>query len=347
MRAIIVGDVWPRKMARQALAARLGLGSREEVALFLWTLDATVAGGLQRANRTILTFAPADLEGLTLGRRNVVVAGSNHLGDTGPEGVIATLEALEASGLDYVGAGRDECRAKRPLVCETDAGRIAVLAFAETEPWVGAIAADRSLPGVWPFEIDACAESVAAAARQADHVWVYLHWGHEFVRFPEPRQRRAVKRLAEAGATLVVASHTHVALGRERFGATEVFYGLGNFLFPDILTERGYRSRWDRVSRTGLMLDGTFARRWSWTVKEIRLDRQGLPECRPGAGARLCPDYGAGEYADVDRYDRLYPSIRRREAARYAARRMVAMTWGERIYRVGQCLGVRQGGADV
>ena len=60
---------------------------------------------------------------------------------------------------------------------------------------------------------------------------VYLHWGVEGHACPSPSQRILARDLADAGADVVVGSHTHVLQGAGWLGDTYVDYGLGDFLW--------------------------------------------------------------------------------------------------------------------
>lgn len=308
MRALIVGDVWPQAIRTDELARRLGICDDSRPDLFVWTCDASASGVPLRCQRTILTFEPEVLRHMRIGANNLVVAASNHLNDTGPRAVAGLLESFKQHGFHYVGAGVNKTETTMPPVLSTPAGPITFLAFAETEPWVGAVPAELSAPGVWPYDEDKCVDAISSAAQNSEYVWVYLHWGREFIRYPEPRQRRAARRFAEAGATLVVASHTHVPLGWERIGKAYVFYGLGHFLFPNMRTEYGHTYRWDSVSRSGLALEGRSRdRHWAWTAKNIKLSAYGLPRIVGIAGRNVCPDYGEACYADLTAYEDMYP----------------------------------------
>lgn len=337
MLALILGDIWPYDLEEGELSLRLGFASDTKPELVIWTLDAAIAGIHAWRNRTALTFPSELLQSLRLGNTNIVVGASNHVTDTGPEGVLRLCNVMRDQGFRYVGLGADATEAKQPLFISTCAGRVALLAAAETEAWVGAIAAGSGIPGVSAYQEGALIQSVAAARAEADHVWVYLHWGREFVRFPEPRQRRAARSLVDAGASLVVASHTHVPMGREQVGDAHIFYGLGNFLFRDMITESGYTYRWDNVSRSGLAIFGSACgKNWEWTPKAVTLDLNGVPTIGSIADASLCPDYGVGVHSDLRRYTRVYPWLRRVELVRYYLRRLMVMTSSERRFRLRQ-----------
>ena len=69
----------------------------------------------------------------------------------------------------------------------------------------------------WPLPARAAPaallDAVEAAAATADLVVVYLHWGREYQACPSQRQRLLARELAEAGADVVVGTHSHVLGG--------------------------------------------------------------------------------------------------------------------------------------
>ncbi len=72
---------------------------------------------------------------------------------------------------------------------------------------------------------------VRAAARNADVVVVYFHWGIELARRPSARQKLLAKVALDAGAAVVLGAHPHVLQPRERRADRFVAWSLGNFVF--------------------------------------------------------------------------------------------------------------------
>ncbi len=337
-RALIAGDVYPSAADRGALLAACGVTEQPEI--FLFTLDAALAAGPPRPRQTCLAFTAEHLEALHLGQTTVAVTASNHLSDFGAGGTQATLAELDRRGLRQVGAGMDQRAARQPLELDLDAGRLAILGWAETAPRVGAQAARDQHAGVNELAIERAVQEVHQAAERADWVWAVLHWGEEYVRFPDAEQRRDARRLADAGADLVVAAHTHVPLGFERHGKASIYYGLGNFLFPGFREARGYHYRFHPQARRGLVLDGQLGRGgWSWQARGLRHDRHGLP--RP-ATAR-CPNYARILDREPTAYAIQYRGLRRREWAVRVGQRLLYMSMDERRFRLRQLFGGKSG----
>jgi capsule synthesis protein PGA_cap len=103
-------------------------------------------------------------------------------------------------------------------------------------------------------------------------------------RLPTPDQRRWARRMAEAGADLIVGHHPHVLQPFEAIGGVPVFYSLGNFLFSDMYW-RGC-SKQGAPFLTKLRLH-PLSRRTGWA--EVVLER-GAPTAARFHPARLGKD---------------------------------------------------------
>jgi poly-gamma-glutamate synthesis protein (capsule biosynthesis protein) len=156
-----------------------------------------------------------------------VTLANNHALDFGPQALLDTLEHLEAAGIAWVGAGRDEAEARAPCILPASGLRLRVVA-ATDHPAAYAAAPDR--PGVAHADLRrGLPEWLRAAARpapDADAVLVTPHWGPNMATAPVPHVRRAAAALVAEGATLVAGHSAHVFQGV----AGRVLYDLGDFI---------------------------------------------------------------------------------------------------------------------
>lgn len=65
----------------------------------------------------------------------------------------------------------------------------------------------------------------------ANLVVVTVHWGSEFLDWPNRNQREATKWLVDHGAHLIIGHHPHVVQSPEMIQGSPVFFSLGNHLF--------------------------------------------------------------------------------------------------------------------
>jgi poly-gamma-glutamate synthesis protein (capsule biosynthesis protein) len=177
----------------------------------------------------VFTFDPALLSGLREAGIDAVTIGNNHIGNAGPSGVVETVRHLGELGIAHVGAGRDRAAAHAPAWFEVAGQRVAVLGYDAVRPSGRATTQRAGTAGlVW-----ARYRGDIAAARKAgaDIVVVLPHWGVEFTATPTRTQRDQARALVEAGATLVLGSHSHWAGAMELVGGSPVLYSLGNLVF--------------------------------------------------------------------------------------------------------------------
>ncbi len=69
------------------------------------------------------------------------------------------------------------------------------------------------------------------AAATSDVVVVMLHWGTQYTRCADDRQRRTAEALAADGADILVGGHAHRPQGAGWTGRSYVGWGLGNFVW--------------------------------------------------------------------------------------------------------------------
>ena len=68
---------------------------------------------------------------------------------------------------------------------------------------------------------------------------VYVHWGSEFLDWPDKKQRQAAEWLVDNGADLIVGHHPHLVQKPERLHGRAIFYSLGNLVRPKISIDTG------------------------------------------------------------------------------------------------------------
>jgi len=201
------------------------------------------------------------------GVRAVTLA-NNHLMDYGPDGVVDTLETLDAAGIAHFGAGRTLAEARKPAIVEVGGLRIAFLGYlilgaAHPEPAV--VWATETTAGVaghpsdWTVVERMVREDVTAARKEADLVIPFFHWGREGSKGPDAYQLALAKAAVESGAAAVLGAHPHVLHGMERMGQVPVFYSLGNFVFGGNWNPRDkdsvlVKARFDRSGYLGAEL---------------------------------------------------------------------------------------------
>ena len=162
---------------------------------------------------------------------DVVSLANNHTLDYGREALSDTFAALDGAGILYGGAGDSAERAKQVQVIEVHGkkyGFIAVSRVVPTADWK----VENAVPGLFScYDTTALVEVIKEARETCDYVAVYPHWGVEYQAYPEANQTQIAKACIDAGADVVVGSHTHCLQGVSYIEGKPVFYSLGNFIF--------------------------------------------------------------------------------------------------------------------
>jgi len=165
---------------------------------------------------------------------------SNHSVDRGYDGVVATLDALDAAGMGHVGTARSAQEKAEPQIYElTRADRTVRIAHLSATYGLNGL----PMPAQAPWAVDLIdASKIVAQARAArdagaDLVLVSMHAGVEYTETLTDQQVDVVRRLAKSRAVdLVIGHHAHVPQRIDRVGRGPdgdgmwVAYGLGNLL---------------------------------------------------------------------------------------------------------------------
>ncbi len=154
---------------------------------------------------------------------------STHALDRGPAGVDATVNALEAAGIDQSGMARTPEEVVQdvfsvggiPLAHLSYTFSFNGLPLPKGEPWRSNL--------IDPARI--IADAADARARGAQIVIVSMHWGAEGLPVITSEQRRIAEQLTASGQIdLIVGHHVHVIQPIEQVNGRWVVYGMGNFL---------------------------------------------------------------------------------------------------------------------
>jgi poly-gamma-glutamate capsule biosynthesis protein CapA/YwtB (metallophosphatase superfamily) len=188
----------------------------------------------------VFTMDPKLLAGLDRAGIDVVSLANNHIVNAGAIGVTQTIRRLDNLGIAHAGAGRSAAAARRPAWLEAAGLRIAVLAYNGVAPRRNAT---RTTAGAAPLEIAPIRDDIRAARRAgADVVIVVPHWGREYTDAVTAEQRRLAAALVDAGADVILGSHSHWAGPLELVDGRLVVHSLGDLVFDlqhDARTQQG------------------------------------------------------------------------------------------------------------
>jgi hypothetical protein len=155
---------------------------------------------------------------------------SNHAMDKGPQGVAATLAAMDTAGLRHAGMARNPNEANQSTILEVRGLRVGLLSYTYGLN-SGPLPPDRRwlVKTIEPRRI--VADAQAARQAGAQFVVVLVHWGQEYQAAPTPSQRELARRLLAAPEVdLILGHHAHLVQPIQRVQGKWVAYGMGNSL---------------------------------------------------------------------------------------------------------------------
>ncbi|OLZ42317.1 poly-gamma-glutamate biosynthesis protein [Natrinema saccharevitans] len=168
---------------------------------------------------------------------------NNHALDFGPTALLDTVDALEDAGMGFAGAGETPTAARAPATVSIGDVDVAVVSVADHYAEYGATA-DR--PGTAYVEFDPeSAESrrlvgeslERAKATEPDLLVASVHWGPNWVEYPDDDLRAFGHWLIDRGVDLVHGHSAHVVQGVERYGDGLVLHDTGDIVDDYVIKE--------------------------------------------------------------------------------------------------------------
>ncbi|MDR0419299.1 MAG: CapA family protein [Prevotellaceae bacterium] len=166
---------------------------------------------------------------------NVMITANNHSCDKGAGGIKGTIEKLDSLGIIHTGmfSGSAQRTSRYPLIIEKNGIRLAVLNYTYgtngikvPQPYIVNLINEEQI----------VADVDLAKNLQPDIIVACMHWGDEYVSYPNRRQKRLASLLDSLGVRLIIGSHPHVVQPMIFQPADSVkesrltVYSLGNFI---------------------------------------------------------------------------------------------------------------------
>lgn len=179
----------------------------------------------------IFTFPTSTANLLAKNNIKLVNLGNNHIGNFGEGGIFSTKKYLDKARVKYFGGADIDDNIYRT---EIAGNKISFVSFNE----FGGENAEK------------ISQKISEEKNSGQIVFVYTHWGDEYVPPPE-RVKRLARSFIYAGAEMIIGSHPHIVQESEtlrlRSGQEgKIYYSLGNFIFDQY---------WNKEVSTGLVLE--------------------------------------------------------------------------------------------
>lgn len=166
---------------------------------------------------------------------DVLTTANNHSNDSGPAGLVSTLDILDKYGFYHTGTFRDstEHYAFYPLIIYKNNFKLALLNYTYGTNGV------RTKPPTIVNIIDEqtiLKDLQTAKKLEPDFIIVFIHWGDEYQTTENQQQRELAEKMASWGANLIIGAHPHVVQPIREIPVSEsnskvwTAFSLGNFV---------------------------------------------------------------------------------------------------------------------
>ncbi len=183
-----------------------------------------------------------DLENLYSFRFNPLISGAlkdsgfdvlsianNHIGDWGRGAFEDNFLRLIDDGFLVVGGGVNKENASSVKIIGKQGIRFGFLAFSDVGPnW---LEAGENNSGILIAKDELVSYLVQSASQRADVLIVSFHFGKEYQKNADDRQKKLARLAIDSGAKIVVGHHPHVVQEIENYKNGIIAYSLGNFIF--------------------------------------------------------------------------------------------------------------------
>lgn len=158
---------------------------------------------------------------------------NNHILDFSEEGLIETIQTLKKAGIEYVGAGRNDKEASKPVILIRKNIRTGIMGFTDNAPtWK----ASPSRSGINYINVSSEDDrkrvllSIARLKGEADMVVISIHWGPNMKAFPEKQFIDFAHQMIEQGADIIHGHSAHNFQGIEVYHQKLILYDTGDFV---------------------------------------------------------------------------------------------------------------------
>ena len=177
--------------------------------------------------------SPDKIRSLTEANITVVNLANNHILDFAEEGLIETLENLNAAGIKYVGAGENEKEAARPVILVKNNISIGVLGYTDNEPrWKAGVLR----MGVNYIDISKKTDrsrvllDLKELKKKTDIAIISIHWGPNMNEVPNKLFIDFAHEMIQHGADIIHGHSAHNFQGIEVCDQKLIFYDTGDFV---------------------------------------------------------------------------------------------------------------------
>jgi poly-gamma-glutamate capsule biosynthesis protein CapA/YwtB (metallophosphatase superfamily) len=228
--------------------------------LNLINLETTLTDSERKVYKTFnFKSSPDNVQSLVNANVTIANLANNHILDFAHEGLLQTIETLNAAGIKHVGAGKNLDEAVTPVVVQRKNFRVGVLGLTDNEPgWK----ADNG-PGTNYVDLTDTTEkarvlhTIRNLQQETDIIIVSIHWGPNMQEIPEPAFIDFAHAMIDHGAHVIHGHSAHIMQGVECYRNRLILYDTGDFV-DDYVVDPELRNDLSAfyvltISKSGLM----------------------------------------------------------------------------------------------
>ena len=253
---VIGGDLFPRD--KQEIFARgktEELFSKEIIELFcqsdfsICNLEGALTDAEEKSHKCgpSLKAAPETIHGIKNLSLDYVTLANNHITDYGTKGYADTIKTLEENGIGFFGGGLNSDSIQTHISFSIKEKLFVIYAVSETVFNIP----DEKTAGVNLYDEYLVCKELKELKSRCDYLIVLYHGGAEYFPYPTPWIRRRFHRMADNGADIIIAQHSHCIGTKENYNGAYLLYGQGNFRFV--------QQDHPNLTNQGLLLEFTFS----------------------------------------------------------------------------------------
>lgn len=164
---------------------------------------------------------------------------NNHTDDAQTQGFFDTMRSLSAADLPFVGGGKNLADARKPVILERQDVRIGFLGYSQFSNMGEPAFASEGRAGIAPMDPVAMADDIRKLRASVDVVAVSIHWGEDKSARVSPANRQLAHQLIDAGADIILGSHTPFPKGIEVYRNKTIIYSPSHVAIAHNYTDWG------------------------------------------------------------------------------------------------------------
>ena len=158
---------------------------------------------------------------------------NNHVMDYGEEAFSKTKDLLDKQNILYFGAGLKGENFNNPTIINFGDKKIGLCGY--SCPSVHPTFGDNKNNGSAYLDPQEVLKDIKTLQdKEVDMIIVQPHWGIQEIPFPTYQDRVMAHLFIDSGADIVIGHHAHVIQSHEIYNGKYIFYGIGNFIFPNL-----------------------------------------------------------------------------------------------------------------